>query len=527
VVAIAGPGQIVRVRIAVVLAVSLVVVGLAFGSRATSHAAVRGSVARPNIVFILSDDLSWNLINSRFAPHIVQLARRGETFNHYFVADSLCCPSRSTIFTGLFPHDTKVLTNVGSTGGYRKFQSQGLYKKTYAVAINSRGYRTAMMGKYLNGYGDPAMNAATAPIPPGWSDWRVSNVTGYPEFNYWLNDNGKFNDYGGPTGGCGVTGAPDNYGVDVLGADATSFITRSRGKPFVMEVATFAPHAPYTPAPRNACDFPGLTEPRDSSFDSGNTDPPAWLGQRKPLTPRQITTIDRNYRKRAQSVEAVDALLANVEATLAAEHLTRNTYIVFSSDNGYHMGQHRLLRGKQTAFDTDIRVPLIVAGPGIPSGNVVSQVAQNVDLYPTFVELAGGRPSTPIDGRSLVPLLHPRTIRPLWRTVALVEHHGLNLDPSDPDFEEGRRGGNPTTYEAIRISSKHVPGFRGPVEAVYVEYLDRAHETEYYDIKTDPFEQANVARRLTAVQRTELHKLLTGLVQCHTALACWTAGQPS
>ena len=110
---------------------------------------------------------------------------------------------------------------------------------------------------------------------------------------------------------------------------------------------------------------------------------------------------------RAQAVESVDKLIADVEATLSAEHLLKNTYIVFSSDNGYHIGQHRLTRGKQTAFDTDIRVPLIVAGPGVPKGRTVNQVTQNTDLYPTFVQLAGGVPGAQVDGRSLLPLLHP------------------------------------------------------------------------------------------------------------------------
>ena len=183
----------------------------------------------PNVVFILTDDLSWNLINDKFAPHIVQLQKRGETFNHYFVADSLCCPSRSWIFTGLFPHDTKVATNLPPDGGFQKFQSEGLDQKTFAVALQSSGYSTSMLGKYLNGYGDP-MNPETAPVPPGWSDWHVSNSTGYAEFNFLLNDNGTVNSYNGP----------DNYGVDVLNSDAQSFINRSAGNPFAVEVATFA-----------------------------------------------------------------------------------------------------------------------------------------------------------------------------------------------------------------------------------------------------------------------------------------------
>ena len=482
----------------------------------------------PNIVFVLTDDLSWNLIDSRWAPHIVDLQRRGVTFDHYFVSDSLCCPSRTSIYTGLFPHDSGVFTNLPPFGGFSKFQAQGLDKRTFATAIQPRGYATSMLGKYLNGYGDPSMNPFSAPVPPGWTDWHVSNVTGYAEFNYLLNENGTYTQYGPRTGGCGMDGTPNNYGVDVLGAKAQSFIASAGKKPFVMEIATFAPHAPYTPAPRNACDFPGLKQPRDPSFDTNNVNPPAWLGQRDPLRPGQIKTIDQSYRKRAQSIEAVDKLIGDIEAQLAAAHQLRNTYFVFSSDNGYHLGQHRLPRGKQTAFDTDIRVPLIVAGPGVPRGRVVSQVAQNVDLYPTFVELAGAKPGRSVDGRSLVPLLHPvRGWRKApWRTLALVEHKGQAVAPSDPDTEAGPRGGNPTTYEAIRISASRLPGFKGPVEGVYVEYDDAAHELEYYDIRKDPYERVNIAALLSARQKAVLHRLLVKLSTCHGARECWQAGRP-
>ncbi len=498
-----------------VAAVALALLATACSSSTSSSSGTTATAgqAHPNIVFILTDDLSWNLINSRWAPHIVALEHQGETFNNYFVADSLCCPSRSTIFTGLFPHDTKVVTNTGPNGGFDQFQKQGLAQKTYALSLHDDGYATSMLGKYLNGYGDPKMNPTTAPVPPGWTDWHVSNDTGYLEYNYDLNDNGTVHHYGS-----------GDYGVDQLNLDAQSFIRHQAAKPFAVEVATFAPHAPYTPAKRNADDFPGLTEPRDPSFNAQNVNPPAWLGQRRPLGPKQVTNIDAIYRKRAQSVEAVDKLLADTEDTLAAEHLTNDTYIVFSSDNGYHLGQHRLDRGKQTAFDTDIRVPLIVAGPGVPHGKTMPQVVQNTDLAPTFEQLAGARQPDPTDGTSLVPLLHPSSgSAPTWPTVALEEHHG-NDSPSDPDFEGG--GSNPTTYEAIRISARQLPGFSGPVEAVYVEYKDPQHELEYYDIVQDPYELTNIADRLSAAQQTELHKVLTQLEVCHTATACWSAAQP-
>ena len=508
------------------LAIGLVVAGLALGSerRPASAAAVRP--AKPNIVFILTDDLSWNLINRRFAPHILALERRGETFSHYFVADSLCCPSRSTIFTGLFPHDTKVVANVGKNGGFKKFQAERLYTRTFAVAVRRRGYRTAMLGKYLNGYGKPTMTPTTAPLPRGWSDWHVAS-NGYQEFNYFQNDNGRFDFYGGPTGRCGLTGRPNHYGVDVLNADARAFINRRRNAPFVLEVATFAPHSPYIPAPRNACDFPGLTQPRDPSFNAASIGAPAWLAKRQQtaLSTSEITGTDKAYRMRAQSVEAVDKLLADIEATLARDHLAEDTYIVFSSDNGYHLGQHRLSHGKQTVFDTDIRVPLIIAGPGVPHGRLVTQVTQNTDLYPTFVQLAGGQSRKPIDGHSLVPLLHPRRTVTAWRTVALVEHvHTNRKNLGDPDSEDGA---SPTTYEAIRIVSPHLRGFPGRVNAVYVEYSDPAHELEYYNLDRDPFELENVASSLPGVQQRKLHQILARLKNCHNTSVCWAAASPS
>ena len=494
---------------------ALALTAAALAAALASNGSARPPATRPNIVFILSDDLSWNLVNARYAPHIAALRRRGETFTNYFVADSLCCPSRTNIFTGLYPHDSKVLANVGADGGFTRFQAEHLDRRTWAVALQAAGYRTSMLGKYLNGYGQPQINAQTAPIPAGWTDWHVADGTGYREFDYHLNDNGAINSYGS---------APEDYGVDVLDAKARSFIQGAGAGPFAIEIATFAPHAPFVPAPRNADDFPGLTEPRDPSFNAANVDPPAWLAHRKALTPSKVAKLDGDYRKRAQDVEAIDKLLADVETQLQAEHLDQSTYIVFSSDNGYHIGQHRLTRGKQTAFDTDIRVPLIVAGPGVPAGRTVAQVTQNVDLYPTFAQLAGARPAAGVEGRSLVGLLHPSPTPPPWRTVALVEHHHVDKDAADPDREEGGKSGNPTTYAAIRIHSPHVPGFRGPVDAVYVEYA--THEREFYDLAKDPYELRNTASRLTAAQRAQLHAILARYQRCHGASACWQAGAP-
>jgi N-acetylglucosamine-6-sulfatase len=483
---------------------------------------------KPNIVFILTDDLSWNLITPRLTPHIFQLEHQGETFSNYFVADSLCCPSRATIFTGLFPHDTKVTTNVPPNGGFAKFQSQGLAKKTFALALQKNGYRNALLGKYLNGYGDlgvgvfipperkDKMTKKNAPVPPGWSDWHVSNNTGYREFNYYLNDNGKFHFYPFSLG---------TYGVDVVNRNTQAFVKKNaKSSPFFLEAATFAPHPPYTPAPRNSKDFPGLTEPRNPSFNAQNVNPPTWLGQRPPMTTSQIQAADTAYRMRAQADQSVDKLLADTETTLRRQGILKNTYIFFSSDNGYHLGQHRILEGKETAFDTDIKVPLIVSGPGVPRGKVVPQLTQNTDLAPTFEQLGGATPPRSMEGTSLVPFLHPSSPRsaPKWPTVALLEHQG-DTTPGDPDYQGA--GSNPPSYVGIRIEAKRLPGFSGPVNATWVEY-DDPKQTEYYNDAADPYQLDNIAPSLSAAQVASLHKILERLHTCHSAAACTKAGLP-
>ena len=486
-----------------------VVAGLSAGARPAAAAA-----SRPNIVFVLTDDLAWNLVTPRYMPHVVALERRGVTFTHYFVDDSLCCPSRASILTGMFIHDTRVLTNLWTEGGYHAFRERRLERRTFAVPLGQSGYLTSMMGKYLNGYGDPKM---TRHVPRGWTDWHVAS-NGYPEFHYTLNENGKLRHYG-PAPPPARNAA--NYLTDVLSKRAVSFVGRAAAahRPFLLEVATFAPHYPYTPAPRNAHDFPGLRAPRYPSFDVANANPPDWMGKRKPLTSGQIALIDQQFRMRAQAAEGVDRLLARVEAELRARGLERNTYIVFSSDNGYHMGEHRLLPGKQTAFESDIRVPLIVAGPGVPQGRTVTQVAQNIDLYPTFLQIAGLRSRFVIDGHTLMPLLHPRAgQRPIWRTVALIEHHGPT-DGRDPDFENGDAGGNPAKYEAIRISNRQFGN------AVYVEYLKSGFR-EYYNINRDPFELDNTYAQLSPRVRQQLHAILIGLERCHNTQRCWRAADP-
>ncbi|MFI0411996.1 sulfatase [Actinomadura sp. 3N508] len=444
----------------------------------------RGAKARPNIVFVLTDDLSANLVE--YMPHVKEMQRQGLTFGNYFVANSLCCPSRATIFTGRYPHNTGVMTNQGADGGYRAFNARGNQRSTFAAALREAGYRTAMMGKYLNGY------RAGDPVPPGWDEWYVAG-NGYQGFNYTLDENGRPVRYGA---------RPVDYMTDVLARKGGDFITRAAAgdRPFMLEISTFAPHGPYTPAPRDADAFPGLKAPRGPSFNEDDmSDKAAWLTGHPRLGPEQIRRIDLAFRKRAQSVQAVDAMIRRLRAALKAAGADRNTYLVFTSDNGFHMGEHRLAHGKQTAFDTDIEVPLVVTGPGVPAGKVEHGLAQNTDLCPTFEELGGAAVPAEVDGRSLVPLLKGETAM-APREAVLIEHRGPNNAPGDPD-RQNRVGGNPPSYEAIRTESE-----------LYVEYL--GGEGEFYDLERDPHQLDNAAVRLSPERRERLRDLLRRLRNC-------------
>jgi len=458
------------------------------------------AVVPPNIVFVLTDDLSWNLV--RYLPQVRALQSQGMTFNDYIVTDSLCCPSRSSILTGRFPHNTGVFTNGGADGGFQFFHDRGEETQTFATALQAKGYRTAMMGKYLNGYQPADTQGGTQPyVPPGWTEWDVAG-NGYPEFNYTLNENHNLVRYGS---------APEDYLTDVLARKGATFITDSAraGTPFLLEVATFAPHAPYTPAPRDAGDFPNLTAPRGPAFDTLPTNAPPWLAGRPALTAGEKQTIDTAFRMRARAVQAVDDLIATVRSALTAAGVAGNTYLVFSSDNGYHMGEYRLNPGKMTAFDTDIRVPLVVAGPGVPAGTASEAAVANIDLAPTFQQLGGAPIPDTVDGHSLLALLHgqPGTG---WRTANLIEHHGPDTQADDPDLPAAGSG-NPPSYEALRTDTY-----------TYVEYVDGSRE--YYDLTQDPQELHNIVGTLSPARLSRLHTDLTQLANCHNGPTCWTAG---
>ncbi|WP_262402103.1 sulfatase [Actinomadura sp. CNU-125] len=487
---------------AVLLVLAMLVLSGCFGfPRKESGPAESKPVTKPNIVFVLTDDLSWKLIDHM--PQVKRMQAEGVTFDNFLVADSLCCTSRATIFTGQYPHNTKVRTNFPPLGGYDVFRREGSEQKSFAPGLQKAGYRTAMLGKYMNGYQPLDSATGSTNVPHGWNEWYVAG-NGYPEFGYNLNENGKIVRYGEE---------PQDYMTDVLAYKGLDFIDRSHasGQPFFMEVSTFAPHGPFVPAPRHAALFPNLKAPRTPSFNEADIgDKPSWLRQHnKKLGPRQVARIDEGFRDRVRMVQAVDEMLGKIRDRVKKLGIEKDTVVIFGSDNGFHMGEHRLAGGKMTPYTIDIRVPFVFVGPGIGGGGRVTQIAQNTDLAPTFLELAGAPVPAATDGRSLVPFL--RGDAPAdWRDTALVEHVKPAYSEQDPDRQDALPGA-PTTYNALRTT-----------DMLYVEYADG--EREYYDLTRDPHHLTNIAATLAPERRRTLTARLYALTRCAGA-SCAAAGR--
>jgi arylsulfatase A-like enzyme len=423
----------------------------------------------------------------------------GTSFDRYDVRDSLCCPSRASIFTGRYPHSTGVIRNQPPDGGWEVFHS-GAEASTVATSLRRAGYLTALMGKYLNGYLPQGRF-----VPPGWTDWAVAGDA-YRSFNYNLLVASPGN---APRVAWNGRRARD-YLTDVISRRGRAFIADAvrNDQPFFLELAPFTPHDPYVPAPRDRGRFADVTVPRGVLFDAPQLrGAPSWLPE-QPLTGREIAQLDRNFRKRVRSVQAIDRMLGDVRRQLRRLGVEQDTYVIFSSDNGFHMGQRRLTEGKQGAWDHDIRVPLVVAGPDVFAGAVVHQLAANVDLRPTFEELAGLVPAT--EGRSLASLLH-EGFAPSWRDVTLIEHHGPP-GSGDPD-QQDHLAGKPPSYDALRFA-----------DALYVEYDNPSRAPEFYDLTTDPFERDNVYGLLPPERKAELARRLAAMRTC-VGVTCLTADQ--
>lgn len=405
-------------------------------------------------------------------------------------------------------------------GGFETAYRYGDERSTIATWLHARGYDTALIGKYLNGFPN---TAGLRYVPPGWTDF-VSPVAGrpYSQYDYTLSVNGRFERHGH---------RPSDYGTSVYLRHARRFIAAAHRahRPFFLDLAVYAPHRPATPAPRDDGALAGLALPRSPAFDApANPREPRWLQRVPPLRPNALARSRALFERRRESLRAVDRGVVGLVEQLRRLHELDDTYVVFTSDNGFHQGQYRLPAGKQTEFDTDLRVPLVVRGPDVPVRRATGALVGNVDFAPTFARLAGARVPRFVEGRSFAEVLTGR-VRPFPRRGYLIEHWeelgvtprspSLPLEPEDHDQEE-----TPLRPSHIRgpggiIDHDTIPEYHGVrTDAyTYVEYVDG--ERELYDLRRDPYELDNVYGLVTRRTQVQLAEELAPLADCR-ASAC-------
>ena len=465
-------------------AIAICLAGLAgiFWFRSTA-APSSAAPTRPNILVILTDDQRLDDMKVLTKTQAL-IARKGTAFANTYVATPLCCPSRATFLTGQYAHNNNVLDNGPPRGGYDLLD----HSSTLAVWLQDAGYYTAHLGKYLNFYG------VTSPpvVPPGWSRWfGLVDPSTYQMYGYTVNEDGKLVTYGNK---------PADYQTDVLARKAEEVIRARAGQddPFFLTVAPLAPHleggdgtgigGTVRPAPRHEGRSQRAKLPRTAAFNEPDVhDKPAHMRDRPRFPGKRWQAILRIHRARLASLLAVDDLVERLVAALRETGQLDNTVILFTSDNGFFLGEHRLPDGKYYPYEEAIRMPLLIRGGGFPEGATARQLASNIDLAPTILSLAGVDPGRVVDGRPLLPLaLDPE----------LEKDRALLIE----GFSRGRRAGLP--YAAVRTG-----------RWIYTEY--ETGETELYDLQSDPQQltSRHAAPELAGV-RAELAARLAGLRDC-------------
>jgi N-acetylglucosamine-6-sulfatase len=414
---------------------------------------------RPNVVVLMTDDQTLESLRVMSGVRS-SLAADGTTFDRAFVSNALCCPSRATLFTGQYSHNHGVIGNTAPDGGYYRLDK----REWLPVWLQRAGYRTVHVGKFLNQYGVANPNE----VPPGWSEWYGSvDPSTYLFYGYTLNENGFLNTYG-------LDRNPFYYSSDYYAQRAVSVVQRmgETRRPFFLSVAFLAPHsggprdaddprglATPSPAPRHINRFAMERLPGDPSYNETDvSDKPSFIQARPPINAVRAAAIDENYRQRLESLLAVDEGIVRIVDALRAEGELDNTLILFTSDNGFFHGEHRVQNGKVLVYEPSIRVPLILRGPGVPEGERRRQLVTNADLAPTILEAAGAKAGRTQDGRSLFRLLEDRGLE--WGRDLLVE---------------GAPGVNQPAFHALRT-----------YRYVYVQHANG--ERELYDLERDPYQ---------------------------------------
>jgi N-acetylglucosamine-6-sulfatase len=452
----------------------------------------------PNFVVIQTDDM---IVDDLAAMPGVKalLGAKGATFEQALTPFALCCPSRAALMTGCYPHNNGISANFPPAGGFVPWEKKNGDKFT-AYWLKEAGYYTGHIGKYINGYG--MYNRRVPRIPSGWSEWHgTSDPSTYQMYGYRMNSivNGKVKS---KVYGDFYVEDEKNYLTDVETKKAVSFLGRQKKhkQPFFLQVAYLAPHVetvpmtdgswkdswadvdkpeagsgidvqsiPPRPALRHQKLLPNLELPKDPSFNElDRSDKHPFIRAIPQLTDQDVAELTADNRSRKLSLLAVDEGVTAIVAALKKNGQLDNTYIVFMGDNGYILGQHAIRYGKYFPYEPALRIPMIIRGPGIKPNTVITDPVFEIDITPTVLELAGVKPTRPVDGVSLLARMQKGT--PLVERTLLLS--------SGP--QKSASGTDLPLFDGVRTSR-------------YVWWIYEDGFEEMYDLEKDPYQLESVA----------------------------------
>ena len=440
---------------------------------------VTASSAAPNIVVIMTDDQEDTGSMAYMPKTLSLIAGHGVTFKNSFVNLSLCAPSRTSFLTGQAAHNHGIKANSPlDQGGWEAFKNKE--DNALPVWLKAAGYKTALIGKYLNRYGQQSaygewlswlgglinvdFKGTTVGnprdwVPPGWDLWYAFTETRVRYYNYMINENDRILDF---------DHRPEDYSTDVLKDRAIRFIKDQSAShdPFFLFIAPKAAHAQgprAIPAPKYEQALNEVHLPESPAFNEKDLRHKALNSPNVGIKTKE--DLEKSYRAELQSLQSVDDLVAAVGDALKETGKLDNTVIIYTSDNGFLFGDHRLI-GKSAAYEGSIKVPLLMRGPGIAENEAREQLVNNLDLVATIVDLAGAKPGVAQDGKSLSPLF-AATAAP-WRSALLIE------SPVNRFERKTNR------FTGVRTPTKKYVKYEGGFE-------------ELFDLAADPHELNNAA----------------------------------
>lgn len=470
------------------------------------------AIERPNIILLLTDDQDVVLGGIDEMPNLQKLlAAQGTTFRNAFVHAPICCPSRSSILTGKYLHNIRMRNNSVSGNCYGSDWRESSEHKTYATYAREAGYKTSYAGKYLNQYGADGSQDKDQNVPPGWDYWfgLVGNSRYY---NYTIiesNDGGpsKNIEHGDDYDSDYLPDLLFNRTLKVL---ETFLFSSSQTQPFLHVLAWPTAHAPFTAAPQHEGTFATKQAPRTPNWNASCGNTKHWMmRQMGAIDDSTRDGIDRVYQRRLETLLSVDEHIRSIVEYLESTGTLEKTVIIYTSDNGFQLGQHRIASDKRQLYEHDIRVPFIVRGPMFGFNTSSDEIILNIDIAPTIVELATGkRKDLNMDGRSFVPC------RIGHRTDFLVSYYGEGASPCGWYYEcpqpTSVHGGDSwnNSYHCVRTISSKSP----PENSIYCEFLDDENFVEYYDMNADEWQLTN--RQLNECQKRLYSKRLAQLKIC-------------